>query len=293
MPFDTISHVSHVQYALDIIRDGVIAPRLVRDKSILQTRRTPVVWLSPKRWGTGWRYGNIEFVLDWKTTVRGMNFYWVETLDYSIPAPRILVTPKKYGDLKHYPPTDHDGPWWYDSRLKKHYYCDKYAPGKDCCVEILLEREVRLDEVRAVKYVAHSDTYCALNRDKPTACPDFERQAQPAGALFVAGLVARDLQARSLLAIAEGKNIDLSELGRAWNCIVHGIAASDDDSGGSIAAESPEASAVARARLAAYSREDDKDKAALAALFASRAALRASLAGLVREHFGLSAGTLT
>lgn len=61
--FSNISHVSHINNALNIIEDGVIKSGLVFDKSLLNTERILVVWLSPNDWGGagGFRYGNVRF----------------------------------------------------------------------------------------------------------------------------------------------------------------------------------------------------------------------------------------
>src|SRR5262249_11522 len=88
-----IFHVAHIPVALDIVRTGYLMPRLVYDKSKLNRRRITVTWLSPNFWNAGSRYGNVQFVFDWKTLVGGEGkfFYWVEAVDYNPHACRILV----------------------------------------------------------------------------------------------------------------------------------------------------------------------------------------------------------
>src|SRR5690606_35213991 len=47
---DFVAHVTHIQSALAILRDGRISARLVYDERSLNTTRTHVVWLSPNDW---------------------------------------------------------------------------------------------------------------------------------------------------------------------------------------------------------------------------------------------------
>lgn len=65
VPLKTIRHVTHIDNALSILREGVMRPQLVYDKSKLQNRRTLVNWFSPNYWHAGFRYGNVAFNFDW------------------------------------------------------------------------------------------------------------------------------------------------------------------------------------------------------------------------------------
>jgi hypothetical protein len=47
VPFDTVTHTSHIDSAIRIITEGEIQPSLVFDESILNTQRILVSWLSP------------------------------------------------------------------------------------------------------------------------------------------------------------------------------------------------------------------------------------------------------
>ena len=59
-PLVSLSHIAHVEVALEIVRSKVIRAGLVCDKSKLNTERIEVVWLSPNQWSYGSRYGNIR-----------------------------------------------------------------------------------------------------------------------------------------------------------------------------------------------------------------------------------------
>ena len=90
-PFDLVSYTSHVNSAVDIIRDKEIRPSLVFDELKLNKYRILVSWLSPNYWG-GFRYGNIRFQFDFASLIRDRLYYWVECIAYKVPACRILIT---------------------------------------------------------------------------------------------------------------------------------------------------------------------------------------------------------
>ncbi len=65
LELQTVSHVTHIQAAINIIRDGQIDARLVFDESRFNSSRTLVVWVSPNEWGDkGFFYGHVRFSLN-------------------------------------------------------------------------------------------------------------------------------------------------------------------------------------------------------------------------------------
>lgn len=120
---ETVSHVTHIHHALNVLRDGQISPQLIYDKSRLNTERILVVWLSPNDWSNagGFRYGNVAFELDWATLIAGKQLYWIRAMDYRPPACRVLVTDQnRAGQLSPYIATNGDGPWWHDVPSGRH-----------------------------------------------------------------------------------------------------------------------------------------------------------------------------
>ena len=97
-PLDVVSHVSHINSALNIFECGKIKAGLVYDKSKLNKERILVAWLSPNDWhgAGGFRYGNIRFNFKWENVLDGMNYYWIESIEYGIQACRILLSPNDY-----------------------------------------------------------------------------------------------------------------------------------------------------------------------------------------------------
>src|SRR5438132_10219218 len=95
-PFDQVWHVTHLSNALAIIPAGIILSRLIHDESILNTRRLLVNWVSPNHWNPGYRYGNVAFNFNWPQLIENKNYYWVEVMNYSPKACRILITDTDY-----------------------------------------------------------------------------------------------------------------------------------------------------------------------------------------------------
>jgi hypothetical protein len=77
-----VMHVTHVNAALTILRDGALKPQLIYDESRLNTERILVNWASPNDWTNagGFRYGNIAFVIDWPELTDGMRSYWIGSM---------------------------------------------------------------------------------------------------------------------------------------------------------------------------------------------------------------------
>jgi hypothetical protein len=283
-PFSDIAHVTHIDLALNILRQQIIRPQLVYDESKLNTERILVCWLSPNYWHNGFRYGNIMFSFDVDDLVRDNRCYWVESMpSYSPTACRILVTPNTYpvsSGLIPYDPKSSSGPWRFDAAQKKHYRNQKYT------LEIMYEGELPLDLCTRVRFVQHHDSYCCIS---PTTCPDRTKTAITAGAEFVAGVIAGDIESSTLkFSIKKrGKKVPSHELAVALGELL--VWPNNAACGGSVDADSDEGRAVARAIFAAIRRENKKERNALAQLFRSRNELITALTDLLIEKFSLDA----
>jgi len=64
-----VSHVTHLNSALNVFADGRIRSGLVYDESKLKEDRIQVTWFSPNEWQYGYRYGNVRLDFDWKRLV--------------------------------------------------------------------------------------------------------------------------------------------------------------------------------------------------------------------------------
>ncbi|MDR3480939.1 MAG: hypothetical protein P4L91_09525 [Burkholderiaceae bacterium] len=183
--FTVVTHTSHVESALGIINAREIKPGLVYDKSILNTERILVSWLSPNHWHPGYRYGNIQFEFDFFKISQGKNFYWVEVIDYSPHACRILITDKSHdGQLQRYDPLKGNGPWWYDERSNKHFF------NGDFCLEFMIEAPVELSKLTSFSFVDHHGGMCSAHKNNIGACDQLGLSASAGGALFFARAIA-------------------------------------------------------------------------------------------------------
>lgn len=149
-------HVAHFRDAQRIIEDRRLTASLVRDESVLNRSRICVLWASPNTWVDGSFYGNVRFVLPAHDFLREQRLYWIEAIEkYRPTALRILVTDL---DLdKRFPRLDptvlgqpihraEDGQWY---RLDKYNY------------EIMLARDVGIDECTSIGVVKHHPTLCS------------------------------------------------------------------------------------------------------------------------------------
>ena len=280
--FDTVSHVTHIDYALNIVRAGLLQPRLVGDKSKLNQRRILVSWLSPNDWFQGYRYGNVAFRFNWHKLVADRNVYWVEKMDeYRPVACRFLITEKNYDgdkDFQRYDQTKDLGPWQYRKSDRRHYR------NKSICLEFMIEAEVMIDDCLETNFVKHHPSFCCVD---PERCPTLGMSALQAGPLFLAGLLGQGLATDSLHMSLEKKGVSIA--GTALRQAYQGV---DDDlnglkATGKVTSSDAVSTALARAVLSAYSRGDQTEKERLARLFASPEELTSSVKALVAAAFAV------
>ncbi len=203
IPFDSVSHTSHVATAINIIQAGEVCPSLVSDESILNDKRILVAWLSPNYWGTGFRYGNIRFDFAFDTLIKGRRFYWVESVAYRIPACRILITDiDRDSQLPRYDPVTKNGPWWFDSSNAQNYYNNHY------CLEFMIEAPVSLEALMSLDFVNHHSDYCAIHRNNPKRCKELGLRSNKGGAIFLTRAIVSgaDLTSLSIHFIHENGN---------------------------------------------------------------------------------------
>ena len=193
MPFDSVSHTSHVASAISIIDAGEIRPSLVSDTSKLNDKRILVSWLSPNDWGPGFRYGNVRFNFSFNKLIQSKQCYWVESIAYKTKACRILITDMdRDHQLKPYDPTAKTGPWWFDTNNDQHYFNGMY------CIEFMIEAPIKLDQLTKLDFVKHHAIYCSAHRYNANNCAELGLDSSKGAALFltraaVSGLDLSDL----------------------------------------------------------------------------------------------------
>ncbi|MCX5855630.1 MAG: hypothetical protein NTZ24_13850 [Deltaproteobacteria bacterium] len=247
MPFDAVSHTSHVGSAINIIEAGEISPSLVFDESQLNDQRILVSWLSPNHWSNGFRYGNIRFHFSFKDIIEGKKYYWVEAIAYRIKACRILITDiDRDSQLDAYDPMSPTGPWWLNSSDGYHYFNNNY------CLEFMIEAPVPLSNLKRIDFVDHHSSYCSIHRKNPSRCNELGVHSSKGGAIFLtrAAVSGVDLSKFSEHFIREDGR-PRTELESAFNEFVVRVSRKVKFSG-SFTGESETSIAVVRAVMSAF-----------------------------------------
>jgi hypothetical protein len=280
-PFDTVSHVCHIDDAFRIFEDDEIRPSLVCDESKLRTTRTSVTWLSPNTWAAGSRYGSVSFEFGWKKLVEGKRFYWVEAISYyNPPAFRILVTdsdPKIA--LKRYDPRKDKGPLFYDANRDVWYRNGKYTG------EFMFDGSLRLSDCNIVTFVKHHNTLC----NKRPTCDNVGKEGHRCGARLLSRLIAQQVltsKRRHSVRLFCEPNTKRKRLhfhaAHAWEYATRSLSL---DGAGSITRKHPAALYVAAAILDRFG--DHRKTAALCNLFRNREELRWAIAERAVKALGI------
>lgn len=281
-----VSHVTHVNTALEVLRAGCIRPQLIYDESRLNTKRVLVVWISPNDWSGagGFRYGNIAFELNWDDLVGSKRCYWVGVMKYKPLACRILITDRNRDkNLKPYLCEQGDGPWWKDVKKNLHYW------NGDYCLEFMLEDELSLSSVSRLRFVRHHEKRCSIS---PTSCPDRGHTGARAAARLLAGACDR-----RLLSNCSGIWIDEHDAPRdclqtAWESLRDRLCKGIQDWDGTVASGSERAFAIARAGLGAFCDLSTQDRKQLFSLFDSQESVIESCASIIEGDLDLENGIL-
>ena len=255
--------------------EGELRAGLVYDESKLNRHRIQVVWVSPNEWTNGYRNGNIRFAFDWRRIVANRRAYWVEAITrYRPTACRILITDIDRDDLlRRYDPEVLDGPWQYSRVEDQHFWNGDYT------LEIMIERDIKLDECIELAFVDHHSAMCAVDYRN---CPDnLGTPHGSQGPRLLATLLGRSATVPSQIVWRHGREVTsvmqavsflrvrLLEIGR------------DAPAQGPVTFDTSPAVALTRAILAAYGRDDRESALALATMFASADDLGRSFEQLV------------
>lgn len=282
-PLTTVSHVSHVDVAINIVQEGKIRQGLVFDESVLNTSRILVAWFSPNYWSNGFRYGGVKFEVDFLELIRGKKFYWVEAITkYTPTACRILITDQdRSSTLKAYDPTLREGPWWYDKSNDQHYVNGTY------CLEFMLEQDVEIDDVSNISFVRHHPDYCSLHRTNPKACKELAFTAGRSGASFFTKAGSRSLDISNIankLIDDEGKlRFDIMD---AFAYVLHRLRTKATFVG-AVDQTNDLALPLARAVMAAIAIGKEDEALEIAALFASEESLMSAISEIIEDSLDL------
>jgi hypothetical protein len=281
-------HAAHLRHALDIVRDSIIRPSAINDKTLLVDGDFKVVWVSPFVWEMGSRYGCVQWTFELKDLLRNCNVYWVEVVKYRYPACRFLITRNKYKDhelLRKYDPTEKEGPWWYDPETRTHYQnCE------DACVEFMIEESLFIEDSVKMEFVKHSHKYCCINRTNTSSCPEFNALPEFVGARLVGHIIGNKLDTSDLrLRAKEGHQVSASPpLRESWKALRDRIWRTNGDFVNAVTPDHLSAKALARSILSAFGMSNYDERKALTLLFHSGAEAAQACRALIQEEFGLT-----
>gem|GEM_PF-7085610 len=271
---NAVTHVTHIENAIGIIKAGKIRAQPISGNSELNDGTTKVVWFSPNAW-LGSIYGNVAFHFDFASLLADCNCYFVEEPEFEIKTYRYLITDKKYQSLQLYNPDAGDnGPWWMDSETHEYFY------GEGCTIQFVVDTDVPINERVQIDFVAHSHDKCIVEKD----CASRGWPAQRGGAHFFMHAVARaaNLSAAKGNLMANGK-FSAGVQGALEH--LRGSIENRASCAGKVRSSDPIAAPLARAILNAFANGLDKEGLALAAFFR-----RDSLRGALDKVLGASLG---
>ena len=273
VPFDSITHTSHVGSAISIIENGEIRKSLVFDKSKLNKERILVSWLSPNSWSNGYRYGNIQFSFPFSPLIKKKNYYWVESIAYKIPASRILITDEdRDGMLERYDPKVGDGPWWFNEIDGKHYYNGTH------CLEFMFESNIGVDKISNCSFVDHHSQWCSIHSKEPTKCKELRTRKDKGGALFISRILAGKIKANFIT-----ESLDVDDTTFAISVLISEIT-KDLEFTGIIRDQHNSARGLTRAILSAYSYKILDEARSLASLFENKKAFTENVMSIIDDE---------
>jgi hypothetical protein len=272
----TVRHVAHVPFARRIVEDRRIKAGLIYDESRLNTSRISVAWVSANTWGPGSIYGTVEFQFAWADLIAGQKIYWVEAMNYSPNAYRLLLSKRDVpaGLINPYDPEKDEGPL----RLKD----GQYFWNNGYTSEFMIEEDLSLDRCTGLDFVQHHQQYC---RPFGKGCEDRIMQPSPhrTGGRMLAFVLGNGLRILDEHLKPPGVKQPFTELDTAY----HGLASnlpSRVEFKGALSADS-ECQNVVRGSLALYGMDQVDQAQKLLALISSTENFEKALKAIVREHF--------
>ena len=244
--FKVITHTTHIDTALSIIKNNGIRPSLIFDECRLNYQRVLVSWLSPNHWTPGYRYGNIQFEFPFRKLVHAKRFYWVEAIAYNTRACRILVTDlDRSSELEVYDPTAGNGPWWYDAANDVDYFNSNY------CLEFMFESQIDLADATQLNFVKHHENQCANAKRDPYPCPEKGMRDLMGGSYFLTRAIATGLKIGDWpqLFYIEGRRLN-PYIQMAFREFIQAIPVRNFS--GPLHSTSPEAEPIAKSLASAY-----------------------------------------
>ena len=193
-PFSKVYHVTHIPLSKYLLETKKIIPNLIQDKSILNSERIKVIWLSPNTWAHGSLYGNIRFSYDFNQLIENKNFYAVEVMKrYSPVACRILISNKNYSKhkllSKYNPYKKYGGPWYINSHGENYY-------NKNCNIEFMFEDDLDVLDAEEIDFVKHHNSLCNIHH--PESCQYLGRSQRNSEMIFISHILGNDISLKNM-----------------------------------------------------------------------------------------------
>lgn len=190
-PLTHLYHVTHIDNAIQIIKDKKIISRLVYDNdNKLKTERIEVVWFSYKTYPEGYNFGSIRFCIDVKRHFIGKNFYYIgfSKTKLDVIQHKILVSSEKYPDLDVY---DFD----------KEYFTkvdDTYSviDSNTQNIHFLFEGNIDISKFKSIDFVEHKKDACKLEIDSnfKFKCKEKNKTLKRLNSWFIAKVIINEIK---------------------------------------------------------------------------------------------------
>lgn len=251
-----ISHVTHIDYAYNILREKSIKKRFIYDESKL-TKKIEVVWLSCNDWGSnGYMYGTVRFSFDFRKLVGGKKFYWVEDISkYNPTACRILITSNDYPNLEEYDIKEAKGPISYCAADDKYYWNGNYT------LELMFDNNISIDENTKIDFVKHHSSLCCLKKVK---CNEQGIDEEKSSARLFAKIIREKLNIVGFDFLKDNSNFFINHSDLAINTICSKISCNPS---GNIESKHDAASDIMNAILEEFYRGNEKSCQRLALMY--------------------------
>lgn len=280
--FEEVFHVTHVDTAIRILKDGKIRCGLIGDESKLKKKRIAVTWLSPNTWRDGSMYGNVGFSFKFDPAIEGINYYWVEVMKKYTPiAVRFLITTKTYSYLTPYDPTADDGPWKV-SPEGRHYR------KKNINIEFMFEDDLPISKCRYIRQFKHHDKYCNILKSD---CAERGKSELKAGKEFYSSIIAHNVPIvpRHFRESEKGRFIPRHYFYQGMGPLFSGAEKKKEVMSGKITYASPASDSLVRASLNALATGNTKDYEEILGLFSSYKDYEQKLEEIIIDYFKVDA----
>lgn len=186
--FSSVWHVTHMESALGIIRDGAI-----NTKSTHQTLFG--WWAGLDAFQDGSRFGNIAFELNFHELFDKKHVHWSKPVDGAMPRFRFTISDREWieGTSLYNPATDDRRPWYWDRVQDKHFARGIYKYG------FFFDQKIVRANWKAVRFIDHHPRLCS--RTPNTTCADLGMSQVAARTKFEQLLRMEGLDSPEVLAL--------------------------------------------------------------------------------------------